>query len=472
MRRAVFYATVLAAAGAAGLARVSTSTGAFWLFVLWATWVAMVVWSFTRPAFSLFLAAFNFAMLVFVMLPATAAQYFGRTSIGGNDYSAGVVAAMQISAVAEISLFAGAVAARSVWSCPVFYKLRPVLGARRLDRASWGALGVGILGVVLLGPLGGANLRNFFVFTTKAGYGTLSQGAAAAKVGFLLSLQAVGGLCLSLVALRFTSTSSRRWTRPILVALLALVLLSGEGQRGILFVPVFAAGVVWLKTTKRAFVPRRLAISGAMLLLLFASIAGIARGAAGHREFSVGAVVTEPFGPGNNLFLPLAGLAQTVPSGVPYLGGSSYLETLVFPIPRALWSGKPEGSIAATTAVIDPGNSGLAFPEFGEMYANFGIVGVVVGSCFLGLVVEGLWARFSRTRSVREALFLSISGAVLLQVFVRGALAPLMTTYLGLLVAAGIVCRRRSPMLSPRSSGGGAVTDRVHAGGVRVRRLS
>lgn len=442
-------------AGATGvlLAGLSTSTGAFWLTILWVSWVIAFVWSLTRPSFSLGFAALQAAMLLFVILPGTAAEFGHQTTIGGNNYGGGVAAALAVSALAELGLLVGAVAARSLRPAPSFLKLHPVLSTRRIDRASQAAVGAGIVAIFLLVAVGGANLRDFLVFTTKSGYGSFGGSAAGSKVGYLVAVQTIAGLAFLLIALRWTSTYTRRWISPAVLGLLAAMVLLGQGQRGRFLVPIFAAGIVWLKTSKVRFAPRRLAIAGVFFLLLVASLVGIARGAAGQRNFSVANIVSAPLGSGNDLFLPLAGLAETIPSTHPYLSGSSYLEALVFPIPRALWSGKPTGVISQVTDVFDPGRSGLAFPEFGEMYANFGIAGVLAGSFLLGMLVEGLWSRLSSTKSLRESVLLSVVIAVLLQLFVRGDIAPMLTSYLGLLASTSLLCRRKAQVLSPMSVG-------------------
>lgn len=144
----------------------------------------------------------------------------------------------------------------------------------------------------------------------------------------------------------------------------------------------------------------------------------------------------------------MAGLAIVVPREMPYLYGSSYLQVLLFPIPRGLWHAKPTGDISAVMDVIDSTKSGLAFPEFGEMYANFGLPGVVIGSVLLGIAVEVLAERFARSTSTRESVFIAVAGAVTLELFTRGALAPMLTTFLGLLLSVGVVCRRRSPVFA------------------------
>jgi hypothetical protein len=184
-----------------------------------------------------------------------------------------------------------------------------------------------------------------------------------------------------------------------------------------------------------------------LLLLAITGVLGIARGAAVDRDVTFGRVVGEPFGPGNNLFLPLAGLASTVPSDVPYLRGESYLQVFILPIPRAVWPEKPADDITVLTTTFDPTRSGLYFPAFGEGFANFGLPGVALCGIILGGLAEFMHRRYASARDVRDCVLVVVAAGVLLQLFSRGNLAPMLTTYLGILVAAAYIGRRGSRVL-------------------------
>jgi oligosaccharide repeat unit polymerase len=444
---AAFCVVALVGAGVA-IVQVPSSAGDSWLVILWAAWVVAVVWVLTRPSFSVLFAAIMAAMFLFVILPATEAQLFGLTIIAGNDYKDGVVRGLQIAALAQCGMLAGAVAARTFWPVPRFVRVFPQLSPAPLGRAvRWSVL-VGVLAVLAFSMLGGASLRSFFVYTTAGGYGEFAR-EATGNLGYLTALQGTAGLALVLLPLplRLGGSAASRRSALFFAALATLVLLGG-GERGRFFVPVFAAGLIWLKTSKRRRPPRRVAAVGLLTLLVLGGLVGTARGAAASRHVSVGTVIAQPFGSGNDLFLPLAGLAETVPGQLPYLHGTSYLEAAVFLVPRGLWKGKPQGAIADVTTTIDPGNSGIAFPEFGEMYANFGMPGVVLGSLLFGALIELLARRFSRSTSVGETVFAAVCGAILLDVFTRGAVAPMLTSFAGLFAATALICRRRSRVLA------------------------
>jgi oligosaccharide repeat unit polymerase len=405
------------------------------------------IWTLTRPSFSIFFAAITMAMLLFVVIPATAAQFYDQTTLAGNNYGAGLDSAYRISALAQCGMLIGAIGTRTFRRIPGFIRIAPELSSRQIDRVSWLAVAAGAGSAVAFSALGGANLRDFFAYTTTAGYGTFGR-EGSGNLSFLIAVQCVGGLAIVLLPLRVGCASQGSWRKPVMTTLLATAVLVGGGQRAMLFVPAIAAGFLWVKTSKRDIYRRLIVVIGAIVLILLGGIIGIARGAANSRSYTMSNVLSAPFGSGNNLFLPVAGLAMVVPHETSYLYGSSYLQVLLFPIPRGLWHSKPTADISTVMDVIDSTKSGLAFPEFGEMYANFGLPGVVVGSMLLGIAVELLAARFASSASIRESVFIAVASAVILELFTRGSLAPMLTTFLGLLLSVGVVCRRRSRVLA------------------------
>ena len=86
----------------------------------------------------------------------------------------------------------------------------------------------------------------------------------------------------------------------------------------------------------------------------------------------------------------LAEIIERVPRESPYLSGFSYLLTFVAFIPRAVWSEKPVislGKILADTFFSDVyGGTGTAASTslVGELYWNFGVIGVPFGMAFFG----------------------------------------------------------------------------------------
>jgi oligosaccharide repeat unit polymerase len=440
---AVVLITVLAL-----LPRLPKESGNFWLAALWLTWLASLTWALTRRSFSAIFTALMLSMFIFIIVPATDAQLYGGTELADINYQAGVIPALKIATLAQVTMLAGAMWARTLRPCQGFDRIAVNLSPARLSKAAIISVTVAVSAVVGMIVIGGANLRDFFVYTTSGGYGTFWS-EMRTGLGFLVAVQCVGSLAIVLLPLQLSATSSRRRVLPIAVAILASLVLLGSGQRGPFVAAVSAAGLVWLKTNKKRRSQRRAILLGALLLLLITGLIGIGRAAASNREVSFSNVVAEPFGAGNNLFLPVAGLSTTVPAEIPYLLGDSYLQVFVLPIPRALWPTKPADEISVLITTFDPGNSGFAFPAFGEAYANFGLIGVALCGLLLGGVAELLHRRFASSHDLKGSVVAAVQAGVFLQLFSRGDLAPMFTTYIGVLVAVGYIGRRRSAVLAP-----------------------
>jgi oligosaccharide repeat unit polymerase len=428
--------------------RMSDMSGNLWLATLWLTWLASLIWALTRPSFSVIFTALMLSMFIFIIVPATSAQLYNGTVIADINYQAGVIPALKIAVLAQVTMLVGAIGARTLRPVYGFDRIAINLSAARLDKAAIIAVTVAALGVIGETVIGGANLRDFFVYTTSGGYGTFSS-EVHANLGFLVAVQCVGILAITLLPLQLSATCSRRRVLPIAISILVSLTLLGSGQRGPFVAAASAAGLVWLKTSKKRRNQRSTFIMGTLLLLLITGVTGVARAAAGSREVTFSNVIGEPFGAGNNLFLPVAGLSTTVPAEIPYLHGDSYLQIFVLPIPRALWPAKPADDITTVITRFDPGNSGFAFPAFGEGYANFGFIGVALCGLVLGGVAELLHRRFANSQSLKSSVVAAVQAGVFLQLFSRGDIAPMFTTYIGILVAAGYIGRRRSAILAP-----------------------
>jgi oligosaccharide repeat unit polymerase len=384
------------------------------------------------------------SMFIFIIVPATSAQLYGNTIIAANDYMPGVVQALKIAVLAQVTMLGGAVGLRTLRPVGPFSGVTVNLSTSRLDRAAAIVVAVGIAGVIVMSAIGGASLQDYFVYTTSGGYGTFWS-ELDANLGFLVAVQCVAGIAIVLLPLNLSITRSRHRILPIALAMLASLVLLGAGQRGPFVAAISAAGLVWLKTSRKRRKLRTAMMLGALVLLLITALIGVARGPAINRDVSVSNVLSQPFGAGNNLFLPLAGLSTTVPAEIPYLHGRSYLQIFVLPIPRGLWPTKPrEDDVTVVTTRFDPLKSGLYFPAFGEGYANFGYPGVALCGLLLGAMAELLHRRLASSRNVKGTVLLAVEAGVLLQLFSRGNLAPMFTTYIGLLAAAACISRRRS----------------------------
>jgi hypothetical protein len=100
------------------------------------------------------------------------------------------------------------------------------------------------------------------------------------------------------------------------------------------------------------------------------------------------------------LFPTFAEVIRDTPSQVPYWRGESYLPLLFKPIPRLLWPGKPQEvsgqSFGHRYGLIDVENqtTSINLPQTVEMYANFGLPGVLIGMAMFGLLLRVLAEMF------------------------------------------------------------------------------
>jgi oligosaccharide repeat unit polymerase len=102
------------------------------------------------------------------------------------------------------------------------------------------------------------------------------------------------------------------------------------------------------------------------------------------------------FGVGNEMFRELLFITSKVPAATDYLYGYSYYVQLVNPIPRFLWPDKPimDAGILMANMYGEVSASGEAYLTvapglIGEMYLNFGVLGILGLSVLCGWLVKG-----------------------------------------------------------------------------------
>jgi oligosaccharide repeat unit polymerase len=416
-----------------------------WLFALWVAWGFGVLWIFGRQSFSPPALGLMGIMLIYVIVPATTAVVTRRTVLAGVDYSAGTLAALQISAAAQVGLTAGVIVIHSIQKGgSAFRRVAIDASHPRMNRTGMAAICVAAISLALLTVTSGANLSQYVAILGNSSYGAFDASAIDTPSGYLGSLIGVSGVCIMVVVI--ATNNGRRRKLPLLLFALALAtaaVLGGGGGRGRLVVVVLAASLLWVKVRRS---PRRLRLRTVTVfamcaLLAVTAVIGIARGP-DHAPITPTNVIDEQFGSGSNLFAPLAGLAQTIPTQQNYMLGSSYLEALYFPVPRAFWPGKPQGAIVQVIGRFSNPGNGESFPEYGEMYANFGVFGVLLGCVLFAALLELAWIRFSRSVDGRGLFVYPAVMAVMLDIFTRAYVVSELAGLLGFLL--GAIFLRRS----------------------------
>ncbi len=68
--------------------------------------------------------------------------------------------------------------------------------------------------------------------------------------------------------------------------------------------------------------------------------------------------------------------------------GMQLLGSVLFFVPRAIWNSKPVGSGYMVSVYLDFSFHNVSCPFIGEAIVNFGYIGVLIGSCFLGNLIK------------------------------------------------------------------------------------
>jgi hypothetical protein len=130
-------------------------------------------------------------------------------------------------------------------------------------------------------------------------------------------------------------------------------------------------------------------------------------------------------GPDAEMAPALAGALLVIPDDLHYRYGSATVgDLLLRPIPRQLWSGKPEPPGQEVTAVVWPvprklGGFDPAFTPLLNFYWDFGLVGVVLGMILYGLAARLLYQYYLRHAENVTAQVLFGAGACYLVVALR-----------------------------------------------------
>jgi oligosaccharide repeat unit polymerase len=164
---------------------------------------------------------------------------------------------------------------------------------------------------------------------------------------------------------------------------------------------------------------------------------------------------------GKNLFDSFAGYDSAMDIGLSIflnskldLGyGRSYLEAILRPIPRAIWSGKPYELDVYFNQVIFPETAshvGISFSGFSEPIYNFGLVGVILFALIVGWLSSLVFLKYKNgeIRYLLLTVFLSAFSFNLL----RGNLSSSYSQLVFPLIASLIVINRDFRFLNVGSS--------------------
>jgi oligosaccharide repeat unit polymerase len=81
------------------------------------------------------------------------------------------------------------------------------------------------------------------------------------------------------------------------------------------------------------------------------------------------------------------------PSIFPFRYGGTYLDTMLFIVPRAVWPDKPKDFSVAVGDYVTENENDVPPGVVGEMYVNFHVFGIVAGMLLLGMLLGALYCR-------------------------------------------------------------------------------
>lgn len=112
-------------------------------------------------------------------------------------------------------------------------------------------------------------------------------------------------------------------------------------------------------------------------------------------------------------------IQRWVPEYIDYQRGATFYPLIIGWIPRAVWPEKPilsQGSLMHNVIIGSSSKSNVGLTSIGELYLNFGIVGVISGMFFIGVFVRLVYLytqNFSGVAIYRSLLYFALYPALL-----------------------------------------------------------
>jgi len=134
------------------------------------------------------------------------------------------------------------------------------------------------------------------------------------------------------------------------------------------------------------------------------------------------------------IFFTSAGVIEQTPARAPYVGLTPLVATVLFPIPRALFPGKPDASYVTDATALLYGSenfaSGSAFLNYTEYYLIAGWPSLIALSALLGWLLRRLWNwfLFRQDEPFAQALYL-LTTSCLYVVISRGYLPQVLMLF-------------------------------------------
>ncbi len=178
----------------------------------------------------------------------------------------------------------------------------------------------------------------------------------------------------------------------IVVSGIMLAFLSQGGGRRIIGVTVGAAILVWIQAQQVLRVRRLIIAAAAAVALLAAMQFMLNIRSFGYEDFMFRGSSEYDYLHVDDNFLRLSQVIQIVPAEHPHVGYQQLWFTIVRPVPRVLWPGKPIDPGFDLPSIVGMKGVSLSTSIIGEWYLSFGWLTVILGGWLHG--------RLARTANV------------------------------------------------------------------------
>lgn len=208
---------------------------------------------------------------------------------------------------------------------------------------------------------------------------------------FLDQLQYFGYVLPSLTALLI---ARRGFSFPVWISILLsgvmLAFLSQGGGRRIIGVTVGAAIIVWIQA-QQVLKVRRLTIAAAAAVALLAVMQFMLNiRNVGYEEFIFRGESDYDYLHVDDNFLRLAQVIQIVPAEHPHVGYQQLWFTIVRPVPRVFWPGKPTDPGFDLPSIVGLRGVSLSTSIIGEWYLSWGWIAVIFGGWLHGRLARAV----------------------------------------------------------------------------------
>lgn len=373
-----------------------------------------------------------FYICIFFLTPLSLINV-GRTSSFGVNIMGGCIDATVIVVLSLLSYFLGYNFSKPSFRVKLLREPMKINFSKKIVRIScilFFSLAIINLGIALTS---GKSLMYIFSF----GGGTyVKRDGITVGMLFLINLSYT-----MLVPWLFILVYSKSTIIKFLTTFILAALFFSYGWRFVIYIMAISYAIIYFRINKKQ--PSLIFLSSMVIgLVLFSVILGSVRNnmrsgkSSDFEGFSIENIAFT-LESNFNIYQPFYGLVEHYPNDFDFTYGQAmFVYPFIMLIPRAIWADKPMGSdypiSVATKKTISEfaiDTAGMATPNIGEYYLDFGIIGVVIISLVIGVVSKKM-LKFYYSPSIYDLITYAIFCGFLIQFINRGYIAQLFTLFI------------------------------------------